>query len=168
MEEPESVYGRSKLEGDRALRERCENHVIARSSWLYGRHGRNFVDVMLEKGRAGESLTIVTDQVGSPTWTRTLSEALLELAALDFRGTVNVAGGGSVSWFGLARRALNRAGLEAVAIRPQTTSELGRPAPRPPHSALDCTLFGSLTGRALPHWQTSLDAYLAETLGAVV
>ena len=101
--EPLSVYGASKAAGERATAEANPNHLIVRSSWLFGRGGKNFVETILALGRERDELRVVDDQVGCPTFTGHLAEALLGLAAGAERGVLHVAGGNSCSWFEFAR-----------------------------------------------------------------
>jgi dTDP-4-dehydrorhamnose reductase len=148
---PLGAYGRTKLEGERATAEANPRHLIARSSWLYGHGGKNFVETMLG---LGPEVRVVDDQVGSPTFTPHLAEALLKLATSEDYGVHHLAAAGSCSWFEFARGIFERAGRD-VRVEPQTTAELGRPAPRPAYSAL-----ASERGHELPSWQDGLDAYL--------
>jgi dTDP-4-dehydrorhamnose reductase len=153
--EPLSVYGASKEAGERATAEANANHLIVRSSWLFGRGGKNFVATILALGRERPELRVVNDQVGCPTFTEHLAEALLTLLAGDERGIRHVAGSGSCSWFEFAREILRRAGVQS-SVSPCTTEEFPRPAPRPANSAL----ISERGAPALPAWQQGLDAYL--------
>jgi len=157
--EPLSVYGSSKAAGERATAEANPNHLIVRSSWLFGRGGKNFVATMLALGRKRSELRVVDDQVGCPTFTGHLAAALLPLAAGGERGVLHVAGRNSCSWFEFACEILARASIEAD-VQPCPTEEFPRPARRPAHSVL-----GSERGApALPAWQDGLDAYLGVTV----
>ena len=152
---PLQQYGRSKLAGERATAHANPNHLIVRSSWLFGAGGKNFVETMLSLGRSRDDLRVVDDQVGSPTFTGHLAEALLALTAGDERGVLHVAGGGSCSWFEFAREIFQRADVDCDR-QPCTTEEFPRPARRPRNSVL-----GSERGApALPAWRDGLDAYL--------
>lgn len=155
---PLGAYGRTKLAGERAAREAHPAGArIARTAWLYGAHGRNFVDTMRRLGAERDEVAVVADQVGSPTWTRDLSAALEEL--LDRPpGVYHTAGGGAVSWAGLAEAVFEEAGL-ACRVRPITTAELGRPAPRPAHSPLRVTRPGA---PRLRPWREALRDYIEE------
>jgi dTDP-4-dehydrorhamnose reductase len=154
--EPLSVYGASKAAGERATAEGNANHLIVRSSWLFGRGGTNFVATILRLGRERGELRVVDDQVGCPTFTRHLAEALLPLAASDQRGVLHVAGANSCSWFEFAREIFGRAGIE-VDLQPCSSEEFPRPARRPAYSVLG----SERGGPTLPAWQDGLDAYLA-------
>jgi dTDP-4-dehydrorhamnose reductase len=153
--EPLQEYGYSKLAGERATAEANENHLVVRSSWLFGAGGRNFVDTMLTLARERDELLVVDDQLGSPTFTGHLAEALVALADGDERGILHVTGGGSCSWYAFARAIFERAGAEAQ-LRPCTTDEFPRPARRPANSVL----ASERGAPALPAWQDGLDAYL--------
>ncbi len=153
--DPLSVYGASKAAGEHATAEANANHLIVRSSWLFGRGGRNFVATMLALGRERDALCVVDDQVGCPTFTGHLADALLPLAASDQRGILHVAGASSCSWFEFAREILGRAGIEAD-VQPCSTEQFPRPARRPAYSVLG----SERGGPTLPAWQDGLDAYL--------
>ena len=148
---PQSAYGRTKLEGERATAEANPRHFIVRTSWLFGPGGRNFVETMLG---LGPEVRVVDDQVGSPTFTGHLAEALVKLAGTEDFGIHHLAASGSCSWFEFAREIFARAGSETRA-EPCTTAEFPRPARRPANSVLD-----SERGHRLPTWQEGLDAYL--------
>jgi dTDP-4-dehydrorhamnose reductase len=152
---PLSVYGRSKLAGERATLTASPQSLIVRSSWLFGAGGRNFVETMLRLGEERERVSVVDDQVGCPTFTGHLAEALVELAEGHQHGFLHVAGAGACSWFEFARAIFERAGL-AADLRPCTTSEFPRPARRPANSVL----ASERGAPELPAWQEGLDAYL--------
>jgi dTDP-4-dehydrorhamnose reductase len=149
---PLSAYGRTKLEGERATAAANPRHFIARSSWLFGPGGRNFVETMLG---LGPEVRVVDDQVGSPTFTGHLAEALVRLARTEDFGVHHVAASGSCSWFEFAREIFARAGADTH-VEPCTTEEFPRPAARPAYSVLGSERGGNL----LPTWQEGLEAYL--------
>jgi dTDP-4-dehydrorhamnose reductase len=155
---PLGAYGRSKLAGEHAvLAAAPHGAAILRSSWLFGLHGRNFVATMLRLAAERDELAVVDDQVGCPTWTGHLAPALVAVAERRLTGVLHVAGGGACSWFELARETFRVAGV-ACAVRPQSTAAAGRPAPRPPYSALRSTRPDA---PVLPPWQDGLAGYLA-------
>lgn len=155
---PMSAYGRSKLAGElEVARAAPEGHAIVRTSWLFGVHGGNFVDTMLRLGSQLSEVTVVDDQVGSPTYTGHLARGLVEVAESRPVGISHVAGGGSCSWFDLARATFARAGLECDVLR-GSTADLGRPAPRPAFSVLGVTRPGT---PVLPPWEDGLEDHLA-------
>jgi len=148
---PLSVYGRTKLDGEREVREGW----IVRSSWLFGWTGTNFVRTMLRLGAEREEVSVVADQRGSPTYVGHLAEATREL--LDLPGGVwHVAAEGECTWAEFARAIFEEAGL-STRIREITTEELGRPAPRPAYSVLRSEREGA---PPLPHWREGLRACL--------
>lgn len=163
--DPRSVYGRSKLAGERAAAA-ARRTLVVRTSWLYGAGGRNFVETMLRIGRERGRVAVVTDQRGRPTWTRTLANALAELLLADVCGNFHVSGGGpSTTWFDFAREIFTREGM-AVDVVPTDSGSFAQKASRPAYSVLDCSTTESLTGK-LPDWRESLREYLAERPSAV-
>jgi len=147
---PLSVYGRTKLEGEREVRDGW----VVRSSWLFGWTGRNFVRTMLELGRQREEVSVVADQVGSPTYVGHLAEATRELLELP-QGVWHMAAQGECSWAEFARAIFEEAGVDCR-VREITTEELGRPAPRPRYSVLR----SEKGAPELPHWREGLRACL--------
>jgi dTDP-4-dehydrorhamnose reductase len=152
---PLSAYGRSKLAGERATLTASPQSVIVRTSWLFGAGGGNFVATMLRIGEERGEVAVVDDQVGCPTFTGHLADALVALAEGHGHGFLHVAGSGSCSWFELARTIFDRAGMD-VDVRPCTTDEFPRPARRPANSVL----ASERGAPALPAWQEGLDTYL--------
>jgi len=153
---PSSSYGRSKLAGEQATAAANPRHFIARSSWLFGAGGKNFVDTMLRVGRENDEARVVADQIGCPTYTGHLARALVDIASGEDYGIHHVAAAGSCSWYDLAAAAFERAGVDCR-LEPITTAEYPLPAPRPAYSVL-----GTEREPLLPPWQEGLDAYLAE------
>jgi dTDP-4-dehydrorhamnose reductase len=155
---PLGAYGRTKLAGERAaVEEHPAGTRIARTAWLYGRHGRNFVDTMLRLAADRDEVAVVDDQEGSPTWTCDLVPALVALLRCP-PGVYHTAGGGSVTWAGFAEAIFAEAGL-SCRVRRVTSAELGRPAPRPALSALAVTRPGA---PRLRPWREALVDYLEE------
>lgn len=153
---PRSVYGETKLQGERAVEAAGGSHAIVRSSWLFGVSGPNFVATMLALGAEREHVTVVTDQIGCPTATAHLAPALLELARGEAQGVFHVAAAGRCSWNELAAETFRQAGL-ATRVLPCTTAEMPRPAERPAFSALASERPET---PALPPWQEGLADYL--------
>jgi dTDP-4-dehydrorhamnose reductase len=152
---PLQKYGHSKLAGERATAAANPNHLIVRSSWLFGPGGKNFVETMLTLGKQKDELRVVNDQRGCPTFSGHLAEALVGLAASDQRGILHLAAAGSCSWFEFAREILNRAGVNTL-VKPCATKDFARPARRPAYSVLGTERDGPV----LPTWQDGLEAYL--------
>ncbi|HEU4700842.1 MAG TPA: dTDP-4-dehydrorhamnose reductase [Conexibacter sp.] len=156
---PRSVYGASKLAGEEAVVEAGGSHAVVRASWLFGVGGRNFVATMLALGEERDEVTVVDDQIGCPTATAHLAPALLALARdADAQGIFHVAGAGRCSWYELAAEAFRQAGI-ACRVRPCTTADMPRPAPRPAFSALASERDDA---PLLPPWQEGLTTYLAQ------
>lgn len=149
---PLSVYGRTKLEGEREVRAGW----IVRSSWLFGSTGSNFVRTMLRLGGERDEVSVVADQVGCPTYVGHLAEATRELIELP-QGVWHVAADGECSWAEFARAIFEQAGVDCR-VHEITTEELGRPAPRPAYSVLRSEREG---GPSLPHWREGLRACIA-------
>lgn len=160
---PRSVYGYTKLEGERLVLAASGRHAVARSSWLFGVGGRNFVDTMLRLASERESVRVVDDQVGCPTWTGHLAPALLGLIERELRGLVHLAGAGHVSWNGFAKEIFRQAEVDCR-VEPATTAEMARPAPRPAWSALESERDDVIP---MPDWRDGLAGYLAARDGMI-
>jgi dTDP-4-dehydrorhamnose reductase len=161
---PLSAYGRSKLGGERAvLAGGGERAYVVRTSWVFGPGGRNFPRAILERARSGQPLRVVDDQVGSPTMTHDLADALLDLAESQAQpGIYHAANAGSCSWHAFAVDILREAGLDGMEVARMSSAELGRPAPRPAYSVLDCSRLAAVRGRPMPSYLDALRRYLAE------
>lgn len=157
---PQSAYGRTKLHGEILVRERCPDHVIVRTSWLYGRQGPNFVLTMLRLAAERPQLRVVADQHGAPTWTGHLAPAMLRLIEVGPAGTYHLTNSGVTTWHDLAVAAIRSRGLETEVV-PITTAEYPTPAARPAYSVLDNRAWRELGEPPLPDWQEGLQAYLA-------
>jgi dTDP-4-dehydrorhamnose reductase len=160
---PLNVYGSSKLQGERYIQEILENYLIIRTEWLYGRHGKNFVDTILRNATRQEELRVVDDQRGAPTFTKDLSSAIDRLIGIEARGTLHVTNSGSCTWFEFARQILHEkdSANRAVQIIPISSPELARPAKRPAYSLMDCRRYEQLTGSKMRPWQEALKEYLS-------
>jgi len=154
---PLSAYGRSKQAGETSVAVANPRHFITRSAWLFGLGGKNFVETMLRLGREQSEVMVVTDQVGCPTYTRHLGEAIALLVEGDAFGIHHLAGGGQCSWYEFAQEIFDQAGVECR-VMSATTGMLARKAPRPPYSVLGSEHPDAIT---LPHWRKGLAAYLA-------
>lgn len=154
---PLSVYGRSKLAGEKAVMRHLRDFYIVRTSWLYGPYGRNFVDTIHGKAKEGKELKIVADQVGSPTCTLSLSEMVADLIATERWGVYHATDDGVTNWYEFALEICK--GID-VDIKPIPTKEYPLPATRPSYSVLDKTTLVSTIGREPQSWQESLNNYL--------
>ncbi|MGI8804757.1 MAG: dTDP-4-dehydrorhamnose reductase [Thermoleophilaceae bacterium] len=155
---PLSVYAQSKLAGERMTTEANPRHFVVRSAWLFGLAGRNFADTMLRLASDHGEVIVVRDQVGSPTYTGHLAEAIVRLVDTDAYGVHHVAAAGECSWYELALEVFRQAAVDCRVLS-CTTEELARPAPRPPYSALATERPEAIL---LPDWELGLAAYLDE------
>jgi dTDP-4-dehydrorhamnose reductase len=158
---PLSVYGATKLEGERIVLEASPLHSVVRSSWLFGLDGRNFVDTMIRLAGERESIGVVDDQTGCPTWTGQLAPALLGLLEREVRGIVHLAGSGAVTWNGFAKEIFRQAEI-SCRVEPSSTADMGRPAPRPKWSVIESERADVLP---MPDWRDGLAGYLAARAG---
>ena len=148
---PINNYGMTKYEGEEAVRSFCEKHYIARTSWLYGHHGKNFVETMLSL-KDKDELKVVDDQIGCPTWTVELANGILKLLDSKPYGTYHVCGSGHTTWYGFAKEIFKLSGLE-VNLKPCTTDEFPRVAKRPALSIME-------NEGICRNWQFALKDYL--------
>ena len=159
---PLQSYGATKLGGEYGVAVGNPDHAVVRSAWLFGAGGRNFVDTMLRLGAERDEVAVVTDQVGSPTWTGHLAPAVVALAQASATGTFHVAGAGACSWHALCVEAFRLAGV-ACTVNETTSAAFPRPAPRPAYCVLGTAR--PETPR-LPPWQEGLEAHLNERVPA--
>jgi dTDP-4-dehydrorhamnose reductase len=160
---PINTYGKSKLAGEKNIQEIMKKFYIIRTSWLYGKYGKNFVFKMLELAKKQKELRVVDDQIGSPTWTVTLARVIAELIGKEMYGLYHVTDetGGGISWYEFAKEILKRSDHELKVI-PITSKEFPLLAKRPKNSVLDLKNVQSLLGDKLPDWHESLDKFLLE------
>jgi dTDP-4-dehydrorhamnose reductase len=156
---PLSEYGRTKLEGERNIQNHCDAFLIVRTSWLFGRHGTNFVEKMLELAGHSKELSIVTDETGSPTYTADLAGALWTLIKQECKGIFHVANEGSCSRYEWAKNIFETLGYN-INIHPIRSSQYKRPAKVPLNSTLNCQKFTTATGMRIRPWQEALGTYL--------
>lgn len=156
---PQSVYGRSKLAGERAVQNHLRKFYIARTSWLYGPHGKNFVETMLQLGQEKKQLKVVADQHGSPTSTHTLSDVIADLIETERWGIYHATDGGATTWCDFAREILKGKDVEVL---PCETKDFPRPAPRPAYSVLDKSSLERTIGRNVVAWQDALSNYMRQ------
>ena len=149
--DPIGVYGLTKWEGEQAVRKYCKKYYIARTSWLYGIHGKNFVETMISLADKPE-LKVVDDQIGCPTWTVELSNGIIKLLKDAEYGTYHVCGSGQTSWYNFAKKIFEGAGVN-VNLKPCTTDEFPRPAKRPHYSVME-------NNGICRSWESALKDYL--------
>ncbi len=157
---PINIYGKSKLAGEENVRDNCPQHLIIRTSWLFGHNGPNFIDTIIKLASTRDTLQVVDDQHGSPTYTRDLADAIRCLLKVNAIGTFHVTNSGSCSWYDLACFVLNRIGLDKIEVVPVDSSKFIRPARRPMYSVLDGSRLLSFCGHKLRSWQDAVSDYL--------
>ena len=155
---PLGVYGLTKLEGERGVIEALPDAVILRTAWLYSPHGKNFVKTMLKLGRTLETLRVVVDQVGTPTYALDLADCIVAvLTATEWHpGVYHVSDEGAISWYDFTMAIHRLAGITECRVSPCMTSEYPTRATRPHYSVLDKSKFKATFGVTLPHWEVSL------------
>lgn len=174
---PLSVYGQSKLAGEQAIRETCDRvvasrqenrHLILRTSWVYGIHGKsNFVKTMLKLGADREEIRVVADQIGSPTWTGNIAHVIAQMiSSSDIAGTYHYTNSGVASWYDFAVAIFEEAHqlgfpLKVQRVIPITTADYPTPAKRPAYSVLSCEKISKVLETRLPHWREALRQMLA-------
>lgn len=154
---PSSVYGQSKLAGEQRVLAASPRHTVVRTAWLYGVHGRNFVDTMLRLAGERDAVQVVDDQIGSPTWSGHLAPAVLGLLEREVSGLVHHTGAGAVSWNGFAREIFRQA-ERSCHVEAVSSEQMARPAPRPAWSVLESERADVLP---MPDWREGLAGYLA-------
>ncbi|MDH3979746.1 MAG: dTDP-4-dehydrorhamnose reductase [Gammaproteobacteria bacterium] len=164
---PLSVYGRSKRDGERAVMDALPGAVILRTAWVYGAHGNNFVKTMLRLAAERDHLRVVSDQVGTPTWTRDIAHAISELIRHEASGVFHFTAAGQTSWHGFATAILHEAGRLGFEVKAKTveaipTSEYPAPATRPAWSVLDTHKIQDSLSLSIPDWRDSLVSMLKE------
>ena len=164
---PLGVYGRSKLEGEQAVQRVLPDAVVLRTAWVYGVHGHNFVKTMLRLAMAGKPLRVVSDQVGTPTWTTDIAATIATLIARETAGTFNFTCAGETSWHGFASAILEEGVQTGFDIKTETvvpipTSEYPTPATRPAYSVLNTEKIRPLLPGPIPDWRDSLKKMLQE------
>jgi dTDP-4-dehydrorhamnose reductase len=160
---PINMYGASKAAGEEALRKNCSAWCIGRTSWLFGVHGASFPEKILQAAEARPELSVVNDQIGSPTYTRDLAQAIMQLVKTDARGIVHINNEGVCSWFDFAREILAQSGRGSVPVHPITTDQSLRPARRPNYSVMSPASLHAYAIR-LRSWQQALGAFLKERI----
>ncbi|NEP84676.1 MAG: dTDP-4-dehydrorhamnose reductase, partial [Okeania sp. SIO3B3] len=168
---PLGIYGKSKLAGENAIRETEANHIIIRTAWVYGVYGKgNFVKTMLRVGKDREELRVVYDQVGCPTWTGDLAEAIAQIIPhlnSETYGTYHYTNSGAISWYDFAMTIFEEAKqlgfpLEVKRVVPITTAEYPTPAKRPAFSVLNSGKISQVLGKHSPYWRDGLRQMLKQ------
>jgi len=166
---PINAYGRSKLEGERAIQASGCRHLILRTSWVYGLRGKNFLLAVLRLAREHRELRVVDDQIGAPTWCRDLATATAhlanEVAAGRAEGLYHLTAAGATSWCGFAREIL-RASMIDTPVKAISTREYAAPAKRPANSLLSGAAIAARWKLVLPEWQNSLAVCLRDATPA--
>lgn len=157
---PQSVYGRTKAEAEIRLLELLPECCIARTSWLFGIGGKCFPDTILKLAASRPTLDVVNDQRGCPTYADDLARAIIQLCRNDVGGIVHVTNGGDCTWFEFAQEIVRSSGL-ATSVRPVSSEQMARPAPRPAYSVLSSTSLRAL-GIEMPSWRDALRRYLEQ------
>ncbi|SDS95059.1 dTDP-4-dehydrorhamnose reductase [Paenibacillaceae bacterium GAS479] len=158
---PQTVYGKSKLAGEQLVQSLHDRWFIVRTSWVYGAHGANFVRTMMKLGTERDSLSVVHDQVGSPTYTKDLAAFLLELAATEAYGIYHASNSGICTWYEFAQAIFKIADLD-VKLLPCTSSEFKRPANRPSFSVMENRWIQLEGLTPLPCWEQSLKDFIVK------
>lgn len=158
---PVSAYGRTKFAGEQLVLEEHPSAVIIRIQWLYGKGGANFITKILARAGECDSIDVVNDQRGSPTYGKHIALPLLRLIEKGATGIYHVTNSGSCTWYDFAREIFRQMALD-VEVRPTTSSFLARPAPRPANSVFDCRKLERFTGITMKPWQEALAEYLRD------
>jgi dTDP-4-dehydrorhamnose reductase len=179
---PLGVYGKTKLAGEVAIRKALEAHIILRTAWVYGVYGKgNFLKTMLRLGQERDTLSVVADQVGSPTWAKDIAEAIAQMGvqmgvqmgsdASDTKpkisGTYHFTNSGVASWYDFALAIFEEAKnldipLKVQTLKPIATADYPTPATRPAYSVLNCQKIARTLGHSAPHWRESLRAMMKD------
>lgn len=160
---PLNVYGQSKLDGEKAVSTILDKYFIVRIAWVFGINGKNFIKTMLNVGRTHDTVRVVNDQIGTPTYTYDLARLLVDMAETDKYGYYHATNeGGYISWYDFTKEIYRQAGMDTIVI-PVTTKEYGiSVAARPFNSRLDKSKLVQAGFVPLPDWRDALDRYLAE------
>lgn len=158
--DPQSVYGRTKYEGELAVRNTLEKYFIVRIAWVFGINGKNFVKTMLNLAKTHDTIRVVNDQFGSPTYTYDLARLLADMVMTDKYGIYHATNEGTCSWYEFACAIFKEAGVN-VNVVPVTTAEYGAKAKRPANSRMDNNKLTENGFEKLPAWQDALARYVA-------
>ncbi|MGG1270547.1 dTDP-4-dehydrorhamnose reductase [Priestia aryabhattai] len=156
---PLGVYGKSKLAGEQFVRDLHSKFFIVRTSWVYGKHGANFVKTMLKLGKERKELSVVDDQRGCPTYTLDLANTILELVGTQKYGVYHVSNSGNCSWYEFAKEIFKVSDME-VQVNPCTTADFPRPAARPANSVFEHMSIKLNNLTPIRHWREALNSFL--------
>lgn len=159
--QPLNVYGQTKYEGELAVQNYLDRYFIIRISWVFGLNGGNFIKTMLNLGKTRDVITVVNDQIGSPTYTRDLAVLMVDMIETDKYGIYHASNEGICSWYEFANEIFRQAGI-SVMVKPVTSDEYPSKAKRPSNSRMDKTKLVANGFKLLPHWQDALSRYLEE------
>ncbi len=159
---PLNVYGESKLQGEKAVTEYCsDKHFIVRTSWVFGEQNRNFIATMLRLAKTRDTLSVVNDQIGSPTYSKHLAKLLVELTDCKNYGTLHATNEGYCSWYEFAAKAFELKNIH-INLKGIPSSEYPTKAQRPLNSRLDKSCLDQIGIKRLPHWEAALKEYLSK------
>ena len=159
--DPQSVYGRTKYEGEQAVIRNLDKYFIVRIAWAFGINGKNFVKTMLRLAETHDQLTVVCDQYGSPTYTHDLARLLVDMIQTDKYGIYHATNEGFCSWYDFAKAIFEKAGKN-VTVKPVTTAEYGAKAFRPANSRMSKEKLSKNGFERLPAWEDALERYIRE------
>ncbi len=158
---PQNIYGKTKFEGENAVKKYCKKYFIVRTSWVFGINGKNFVKTMIRLGKEKEAINVVSDQIGSPTYTPDLSKLLCDMAESDKYGEYHATNENYCSWYDFAKAIMEKCNLKAK-VYPVSTEEYGAKALRPLNSRLSKKSLTQNGFSLLPDWENALDRFLTE------
>lgn len=160
---PDSVYGRTKLEGEQLVRQHCERAMIVRTAWLYSIFGNNFVKTMIRLGKEKTELGVIFDQIGTPTYARDLAVAIMTAVEKGIiTGIYHFSNEGVTSWYDFTKAIHRIAGISGCHVRPIHTEEYPTPARRPHYSVLDKTKIKATYNIEVPYWEESLSECISK------
>ena len=164
--EPLNVYGQTKYEGELAVQELLEKYFIVRIAWVFGVNGKNFIKTMLRLGKERGAVSVVDDQIGSPTYTYDLARLVVDMIQTDRYGIYHATNGGRCSWYEFACQIFKAAGMNQVKVTPVDSTAFPAKAKRPHNSRMDKSKLAENGFEPLPSWEDALERYLKEILPA--
>ena len=164
--EPLNVYGQTKYEGELAVQELLEKYFIVRIAWVFGVNGKNFIKTMLRLGKERGAVSVVDDQIGSPTYTYDLARLVVDMIQTDRYGIYHATNEGLCSWYEFACQIFKAAGMNQVKVTPVDSTAFPAKAKRPHNSRMDKSKLAENGFEPLPSWEDALERYLKEILPA--